>query len=482
LTIRTCAALLAASVLGACAVNSELPSTQTSSVATPPAWYAPPLAHQGRSASLTQWWARLDDPVLTRWIALAQAESPSIAAARARVFDARAQLQGEQTASGPQLAAVGSASRSRQVLGQPAATAFGAGVQASWALDLWGGASAGIAAAQALQDAAGAGWHEARVLVAAELASLYYAQRQCQAQLAVAQEDRDSRAATAQAAGETERAGLTAPAVAALARASAAEAASRTRAQQQRCEQQIKSLVSLTGLAEPELRAQLAQAPAVPADAALNDWLSVDAVPAAVIRQRPDVYRAQRELVAAAESVGVARAALLPSLSLSGSLLRNRVSSAGASDSFNSWSVGPFALSLPLLGRGALQAGVDSAQARYESAAVAYAATLRNAVAEVERSLVALASLREQAGTTQTALDGYSQSFTATQARYRVGLSNLNELEEARRLQLNASSSAVTLQQDRIQAWIDLYVALGGGFDPARVADSLQHNAAKDPS
>lgn len=431
---------------------------------------------------LAQWWSRLDDPVLTRWIGLAQDQSPSISAARALVFDARAQLQGEQTASGPQLAAVGSASRSRQVLNQPAATSLGAGVQASWALDLWGGAAAGVAAAQARQDAAGAGWHEARVLVAAELASLYYAQRQCLAQLTVSQNDRDSRVATAQATGETERAGLTAPAVAALARASAAEAASRTRAQQQRCEQQIKSLVALTGLAEPELRSQLAQAPAVAADAALDGLLSVDAVPAAVIRQRPDVYRAQRELVAAAESVGVARAALLPSLNLSGSLLRSRVSSGGSSDSFNSWSVGPFTLSLPLLGRGALQAGVDSAQARYESAAVAYAGTVRNAVAEVERSLVALASLRDQAGTTRTALDGYSQSFTATQARYRVGLANLNELEEARRLQLNASSSAVTLQQDRIQAWIDLYVALGGGFDPARVADPLNANAARVPS
>ena len=205
-------------------------------------------------------------------------------------------------------------------------------------------------------------------------------------------------------------------------------------------------------------------------------------MPASVIRQRPDVYQAQRELVAAAESVGVAQAALLPSLDLSGSLLRSRVSTGGVSQSFNSWSVGPFTLSLPLLGRRALQAGVDSAQARYDSAATAYAGTLRTAVAEVERSLVALAVLSEQASTNQVALAGYSQSFTATEARYRVGLANLNELEEARRLLLNARSSAVALQQDRIQAWIDLYVALGGGFDPARVTDPLTANAAKDPS
>lgn len=297
-------------------------------------------------------------------------------------------------------------------------------------------------------------------------------------------DDRDSRLSTARATAQSEGAGLTAPAVAALARASAADAASRYQQQAQSCEQQLKSLVALTGSTEPALRAQLAQAPALPAGPALEGLLGVDAVPAEVIRQRPDVFRAQRTLVAAAESVGVAQASLLPSLSLSGSLLRSRVSAAGADATFNSWSVGPFTLSLPLTGRGALQAGVDSAQARYDSAAVAYAATLRNAVAEVERALVALASLREQQASIATALAGYAQSFTGTEARYRVGFASLNELEEARRLKLNADSGAVALQQSRIQAWIDLYVALGGGFDAAQVSASPEptDNASKNPS
>lgn len=314
-------------------------------------------------------------------------------------------------------------------------------------------------------------------------------------QLQVAQDDRDSRAVTARATAQSERAGLTAPAVAALARASAADAASRHQQQRQVCEQQTKSLVALTGLAEPELRAQLAQAPALLSGPSLDALLDVAAVPADVLRQRPDVFRAQRALVAAAESVGVARAALLPSLSLSGNLLVGRGRSGGQAASFNSWSVGPLALNLPLTGRGALQAGVDSAQADDDSAGVAYAATLRNAMAEVERALVALAAQREQQSSNATALAGYTQSFSGTEARYRVGLASLSELEEARRLKLNAESGAVALQQNRIQAWIDLYVALGGGFDPAQVpaspdltdfplspATGARANTAKDPS
>jgi multidrug efflux system outer membrane protein len=460
--------MLAVSLLGACATTAPAPLEPTT---LPTTWHAPALPHAGSRADLAQWWARLGDPVLTDWQARAQAQSPSLAEARARVFQARAQLRGEQNASGPQVAVVASASRGAQ-LGQPLASTLGAGVQASWTLDLWGGAQAGVNAAQAQQDAAGAGWHEARVLVASELASLYYGQRLCRVQLQVTQDDRDSRAITAHATAQSEGAGLTAPAVAALARASAAEAVSRYQQQLQVCEQQTKSLVALTGLAEPELRAQLAQAPALPAGLALDAMFRVVAVPAEVLRQRPDVFRAQRALVAAAESVGVARAALLPSLNLSGNLLVGRGRSGGLDGTFNTWSVGPFTLSLPLTGRGALQAGVDSAQVGYESAGVAYAATLRNAVAEVERALVALAALREQQSSNAIALAGYTQSLAGTEARYRVGFASLSELEEARRFQLNVQSSAVALQQNRIQAWIGLYLALGGGFDPAQVPAS----------
>jgi outer membrane protein TolC len=98
-------------------------------------------------------------------------------------------------------------------------------------------------------------------------------------------------------------------------------------------------------------------------------------------------------------------------------------------------------------------------------------------VAEVEQALVTLSSLSEREAATVTAVAGYEQSLKGTEARYRVGLANLNELEEARRLKLNADSSAVNLQQERINAWIQLYVALGGGFDPV-----TNPNALKDPA
>lgn len=432
----------------------------------PAQWYAPPLAHQGSSVALAQWWGRLGDPVLTDWITRAQTHSPSVAAARAQVSAARAAVAASETQAGPQVAAVASASRGRSDAATPLGTAVGVGLQASWVIDLWGGAAAETASARAQQDAAGAGWHEARVVVAAEVARLYVAHRLCRAQLAVASSDRDSRGATARSSAVTEQVGLTAPAVLALAQASHAEAQARTQAQAEQCERQIKALVALTALPEPKLREQLASAPGL--QLASMPALSVQAVPAEAIRQRPDVFRVQRELVAAGEAAGAARALLLPNLSLSGSLLRNRFSTGSGSTNLTTWSVGPLSLNLPLIGRGALTANADAAQARYEAAAVAYAATLRQAVAEVEQALVTLDGLTLRLAATEAAQAGYVKSFAATEARHRVGLANLNELEDARRLRLNAESSTIAVQQERFNAWVALYLALGGGFDPAQ--------------
>jgi multidrug efflux system outer membrane protein len=476
---RMIAVALSASLLSACAVSPPKAAGEMAlgTAAVPAQWFAPQLPHEGSTASLTQWWGRFNDPVLSNWIARAQANGPSISAARAQVVAARAATQAEQVFAGPQLAAVASASRGRSSASSELGNSLAAGLQASWAIDLWGGAKAAVNQAEAQENAAGAGWHEARVLIASELAQSYFAQRLCAVQLQVIERDRDSRAVTAQAAGHTERAGLTAPAVAALARASAADAAARARQQADQCDRQIKSLVALTTLPEPELRARLAQAPDLPEAQRMAGLLAVNAVPMDAIRQRPDVYRTQANWVAAAEGVGVAKADMLPSLSFSGSWLRNRFSGGTSDSSFNTWSIGPLSMSVPIIGRGALQARTDAAQAQFEAAGQAYAAGLRNAVAEVEQALVALDGLRQREQASTTALQGYTQSYTGTEARYNVGLANLNELEEARRLRLNAESGVIALQQERINTWIGLYVALGGGFDPEN-----NLTAIKDPS
>jgi outer membrane protein, multidrug efflux system len=459
--------VFSAALLSACAVSPPVHPGGPEPTQLAAQWYVPTTAHQGDTAQLTAWWGRFEDPVLVQWIERAQAQSPTLAAARAQVVAARAAYLATDVLAGPQVSAVASASRA-QSFDQTSviANTVGLGLQASWAIDLWGGNKAGVVQSAAQRTAALAGWHDARTLVAAELAQTYFAQRLCQVQLRVVERDRDSRAVTAEAARHTERAGLTAPAVAALAQASAADSAARARQQSDACERQLKALVALTGLPEPEVRAALATAPGGHTSAAIEAALSVKAVPLETLRQRPDVAQAQANWAAAAAGVGVARAEMLPSLSLSGSWLRNQYTTSNYDVGFNTWSIGPLSMTVPVVGRGALRARAEAAEAQYQASGVAYAATLRQAIAEVEQALVGLDGLRQREQATATALAGYSQSFKATEARYKVGFASLNELEEARRLQLNAESATVALQQERINTWISLYVALGGGFDP----------------
>lgn len=466
LGLAGCAGLGPPPERGVQAVESSLPK----------AWFAPVVAHQGQTPSLVDWWSRLGDPRLPELIAQAQQGSASIMAARAQVFAARAALAGADSATGPQVGLTAGAFRGVDA-GTPLGTGMNAGLQASWAIDLWGQNAASVRQASATAGAAQAGWHEARVLMAAETARLYLGWRSCLAQKAVIDSDRASRTVTARSAADTERAGLLAPATAALALAGQADAEARLAQQQRQCEQQFKAIVALVGANEPELRERLGAGGMLPDPTSAGSVLAVSAVPLDVIRQRPDVARAQQELVAAAEGVGVARAALWPSLSLSGNVLRNRFTSGGESSTFNTWSVGPLVLSLPLLGRGGLNASAEAAAARYEAAALGYANVLRRAIAEVEQSLVALDALRTQLTASQQAVSGYTRSFEATEARYRVGLANLNELEEARRLKLNADSGAVALQLDHLNTWIALYVSLGGGFDPQTAPEPVRQDS-----
>jgi outer membrane protein, multidrug efflux system len=467
--------LLGAASLSACASLGPSPerSTQTVEDSLPKTWFAPVVPHQGQTPALLDWWARLGDPRLPELIGQAQRGSASIMAARAQVYAARAALAGSDSATLPQVGLSAGAYRGVDA-SAPLGTGMNAGLQASWTIDLWGQNAASVRQASAQAGAATAGWHEARVLMAAETARLYLGWRSCLAQKVVIDSDRDSRSVTARSAADTERAGLLAPATAALARAGQADAEARLAQQHRQCEQQFKAIVALVGADEPALRERLGNSAVLPDPTAAGSALAVASVPLEVIRQRPDVARAQLELVAAAEGVGVARAALWPSLSLSGSVLRNRFTTGGESTTFNTWSVGPLVLNLPLIGRGGLNASAEAAAARYESAALAYANVLRRAIAEVEQSLVALDALRTQLAASRQAVAGYTRSFEATEARYRVGLANLNELEESRRLKLNADSGAVALQLDHLNTWIALYVALGGGFDPQTAPEPVR--------
>lgn len=452
-----------AMTLAACAVQG--PARQVAAD-TPPQWQAP-LPHHGQVGELAAWWQTQGDTLLVQLITAAQAASPSIATARSRIAQSRADRVASGAALVPGLDAAASVNRMSQQSLQPIGTTSQAALQASWEIDIFGANRAARDAAQARLDSAQAGWHDARVSVAAETANQYYSLRACQQLLDVALQDAASRADTARLTDLSAAAGFQSPANAALARASAAEGSGRAIEQRASCERDIKALVALTALTEPDLRARLAASPFVAATA-----VAIDALPAATLAQRPDVFSAERAVAAASFDVGAAQAQRYPRLTLGGSVGVANFRSDGSNTRADTWTIGPLAISVPVFDAGRRRANVDAAGARYDEAVVAYRASVRQAVREVEEALVNLQSTEERSGHAQTALEGYRVSFVATEDRYKNGLASLLELEDARRTRLLAENTVVGLERERSAAWIALYRAAGGGWNPADAANA----------
>lgn len=446
-------------LLAGCAVPRPPSSVATEA---PPRWYAS-LPHGGTLSDLRQWWQQFNDPLLVDLVETAQTASPTVATAGTRIAEARSARVAARSALLPTVDGNASLARGNALQGLPMVATIGqAGIQAAWELDLFGGRRAQSDAALSRLSGAQAGWHDARVAVAAETASTYLDLRTCERQLAVTRNDARSRGETARLTGLSAEAGFTAPAVAAQARASAAEGSARATQQQAQCDLTVKALVALTGLAEPELRRRLAVPWVEPSGFAL---VAIPSVPARLLAQRPDVYAAERAVEAASADVGAARADRFPRLSLGGNIAGGFIHAGGQTNDLQTWSIGPLALTVPLFDAGRRAAAVDAAQARYEEAAVQYAARVRQAVREVEEALVNLESARLRAEDARTAVEGYRASFAATEARYTSGLGSLIELEDQRRVTLAAEIALVNLQRERIAAWIALYRALGGGWE-----------------
>lgn len=452
--------LLCSAALAACTtVGPAYQAPNPQQLALPSQWQAV-LPHAGSTGQLLAWWERFDDPALTALLLAAEASNPSLQQATANIAAARASARTARASGQPSLSGTAAATRNN-TLGSAQTTATG-GLDASWELDLFGSVQRSAEAADALLQARQADWHDARVSLAAEVATDYVTYRACQLTLAAIQADARSSQATAHITQRAVQAGITARADAALADASAASAAAAALAQQAECDVTLKALVALTGLAEPGLRQTLdAQAPRLPTP---SGW-HIRSLPVDLLSQRPDLVAAERALAAASAQIGVAEADRYPRLSLLGTLSAARTAGVGSTP----WSFGP-SLSLPLLDGGTKQAAVDSAQAAYALALASYQQAVRTAVQEVEQSLVRQASAEQRSADVQRSAAGYRRYASAVEANWRAGGDSLLNLELARRNASAAEQNRITVQRDQLLYGIALYKAVGGGWSATQGA------------
>jgi len=464
-------AAAASLLLGACSAFAPpvaMPEKTPPPLDAAPAWLAPPppapAVSKAAQAELRDWWKQFNDPVLLEMIDAAQAASPTIAAAASRIEQARASSVAAGALLLPGVNANASSNAGRADMATPRLGFATVNLQASWELDLFGANQAGRDAAVARLQGAQAGWQDARIAIAAEVGASYNALRACEALIVQTEADVRSRAETARVTELAAKAGLFAPASAALARASAAQGRSLLAGQKAQCELRLKALVALTALDETQLRRQLA--PRL-AQLPLPAGIAVSSVPAQALAQRPDLLAAERQIVAAAEDTAQSQALRYPRVGIAGSVGPAWLRVDTISTTGTLWTIGPVQVSLPIFDGGTRVANVVAARARYDEAVSAYRGLIRNAVREVESALVTLDSSERRVQDTRVAVDGFEASLKAADARFRGGLGSLFDLEDARRSALLANSTLIELQSEQVAAWINLYRALGGGWSPA---------------
>ncbi|HSD39371.1 MAG TPA: efflux transporter outer membrane subunit [Rhodocyclaceae bacterium] len=443
-------------MLAACAVG---PDYRQPDAGMPSAWQAA-VPHGGQQAGLIGWWSQFNDPALTRLLQAAETDSPTLEKSAAVIAQSRAAITSTRAGYYPTLdgrASSTAASATPPLTGTQTTT--GVAIDAAWEIDLFGSVSRATEAAQARLQGAEVDWHQARVSLAAEVASNYTNYRACQRLVAATQRETDSRRETARLTSITVDAGFTSPADGNLAIASAASAASSLIAQQAQCDLTIKALVALTGMDEAALRGVLGTSDALP----VPGEFTVTSLPVGLISQRPDLASAERALAAANAEVGVAEANRYPRLALTGSISYGVVTLSGSSREASAWSFGP-SLTVPLFDAGRRRAEVTAAEARYDQALANYRLAVRNAVKEVEQALVNLDSSARREADAQTAMDSSQRYYRAVEINWRSGGVNLLTLEEARRTANTAEVTLIGVQRDRVLNWISLYKALGGDW------------------
>ena len=332
-----------------------------------------------------------------------------------------------------------------------------ASLSTSYELDLWGRVRRANEAAKASQLATAYARDSVRLSVAGLVTATYLGLRAADAQLQTTAATLKSREESLKLVNTRIEAGLSAP-VDGLQAATALSAAQAQQAELTRLRALAEhQLALLTG--DPSLKVaagDLRNLPLPPQPPA--------GLPADLVAARPDIRQAEQELVAANAGIGIAKAGYFPRLSLTASLGSE---SKALSDLFSAgsgtWALGLGAL-MPILDFGRTSARVDQAKAVNQQSLIAWQNALEVAYKEVRDALV---SLREDATADtaqQSRVDNAARVLAIVEKRYAAGHAGYLEVLDAQRSHNDAAIAAISARQARLIASVDLFKALGGGW------------------
>jgi len=437
-----------------------------------------PEATAAAPAGIERWWTQFNDPQLDALIDEALAANLDLRAAVARIDEARASLRLARSSLYPSLDANAAANRSRRSeatslrQGPPfTSTTYDLGLQASYEVDLWGRLASGRAAAESSLLATRYGAQTVRITLAAQVASTYFTLRAYDAELKLTRDTLATREENARLQKQRFDAGLASEYELRLAEADRAAVAASVPALQRAIAQTEAALAVLAGRS-----ARAVFMPAVARGIELEQMVAAPEVPAGLpsdlLARRPDIRRAEAELVAANARISEARAQYYPQLTLTASFGGE---SSDLSDLFTAparvWSIAGNLLQ-PIIRAGRIGAEVDAATARREQAQIAYVQSVQSAFRDAHDALVAHRSARETLAAQDERRAALQKALTLADARYKSGYSTYLEVLDAQRNLLDAEIARLNAARDRQTALVDLYKALGGGWSPAAFAQA----------
>lgn len=459
-----CVATLAA---GCAALGPDYRAPGADELSVPGSWQGNARVGAASPAEVAAWWRTLGDATLDDLIAAALAANPDLKVAQARLREARARRDIAGASRFPTIAASASASRSRSEAGSGnSRSAYDAGLDASWEADLFGGQRRAREAASADFEAAMEDLRATQVALAAEVALNYVQVRALQARLAIARANLGTQSETLQLTQWRAQAGLTSSLDVEQARA----AVEQTRAQIPSLDSALAAarnrLAILAGTPPGSLDARLAATAAIPA---VPTSIAVG-IPAATLRQRPDLRAAERRLAAETARIGQQEAQRFPALSIGGSIglesltLGNLVEREAI--------VGRLLarLAATLFDGGRLRNQVAVQAAVRERALHTYEAAALAALEDVENALVQLANASARREALANAADAARNAALYAGHRYSAGITDFQTVLDTQRTLLLAEDNLKSTEADQASALIRLYKALGGGWDAASAA------------
>lgn len=415
------------------------------------------------------WWRAFDDPQLDALVDQALKDSPTLAAALARMRFAQADLSANRAARDPQIAIDGEEQRQRfsesYIIPPPfgGTTRWVGTVEAKleWSLDFWGRQSAMVAMARSSAEAAALDAAAARLALSAAVTQAYIELSRVYALQDLAAAAVAQRASILLLTNSRVRNGLestaaqkSAEALLALARMDRA----RTDGELEVARHQIAALIGRGADVWPTLSRPRLNPDAIALPRAL---------PADLLARRADIQAARARIDAALSGREAARKAFYPDIDISAfagwsAIGLDPMFSAAA----RTYGAGP-AIHLPVFDAGALRAQYAGATASLDAVIADYNGSVVEAVKQTADALSRLRAVEEQASGQAVALGAAEESFRLAQIRYRNGLNTQLSVLDAETTLLQARTRSAALGADELSRRVELLVAYGGGFDLA---------------